>query len=630
MHRWLIVTAHAAFVIPLLCGHAPGARAQGGTVTVDQGWTADDTAGWYRTSQGSRLLPLRWALALERSDSPEKFFGPANMARYNYLRHDDPVDNPYNLPLGFVVDQDPKNLSSPPWVGLNCAACHTNEITYKGKTARIQGAPALADFQRFEEDLLASLKAARLTPEKWARFSDAVLREGATESAKAQLGANVGAQIAWLTKLLAKSESPVRYGFGRLDAQGHILNKVSLIVHAPGEQPVTIKADAPASYPFLWGVPEQKFVQWNGIAKNGPKLGPPDREYDLGALARNTGEVVGVFADVSVKKLGVFSLLEGYDSSVRVDALIDLERLLKTLAPPAWPAAMFGPEGEIDVALAAEGKRVFEDKTLTGGRTCAGCHKDPAGTMAPLAELKTDLWLACNTYLHESKAGEMTGQPILLDLFSLSFNRLEPVEKTRNILQNVIAEVVLGKKAEIVEKVKREFGTLTAPDAPQLPIAFAAGPPIEYLPGVDDPAKKARARTCLTERAEILRYKARPLKGIWATAPYLHNGSVPTLYDLLLPSPLRQVAAQGAGPGVAPPGAATRPDTFNVGTREFDPKRVGFVTTPSPDGFKFEVRDASGKPIPGNYNSGHDYGTTETELNDRERWALVEYMKTLQ
>ena len=50
--------------------------------------------------------------------------------------------------------------------------------------------------------------------------------------------------------------------------------------------------------------------------------------------------------------------------------------------------------------------------------------------------------------------------------------------------------------------------------------------------------------------------KGRALNGIWATAPYLHNGSVPTLYDLLLP-------------------AADRPKKFRVGSRELDVKKVG-------------------------------------------------------
>ena len=60
----------------------------------------------------------------------------------------------------------------------------------------------------------------------------------------------------------------------------------------------------------------------------------------------------------------------------------------------------------------------------------------------------------------------------------------------------------------------------------------------------------------------LLAYRARPLNGIWATAPYLHNGSVPSLYDLLLPS-------------------AQRPRIFYVGSWEFDPVHVG-VETGSP------------------------------------------------
>ena len=55
------------------------------------------------------------------------------------------------------------------------------------------------------------------------------------------------------------------------------------------------------------------------------------------------------------------------------------------------------------------------------------------------------------------------------------------------------------------------------------------------------------------------RYKARPLNGIWATAPYLHNGSVPNLDALLQP-------------------AAKRPLSFSIGVKTFDPVRVGYLT----------------------------------------------------
>ena len=105
---------------------------------------------------------------------------------------------------------------------------------------------------------------------------------------------------------------------------------------------------------------------------------------------------------------------------------------------------------------------------------------------------------------------------------------------------------------------------------------------------------------------EGLKYKARPLNGIWATAPYLHNGSVPDLWSLLLP------------PG-------DRPEAFWVGSRRFDPKKVGFVMNRGKSQFLTKDR-RTGKIIEGNSNYGHPWGTT---LSEEDRWALIEYMKTL-
>jgi len=124
-------------------------------------------------------------------------------------------------------------------------------------------------------------------------------------------------------------------------------------------------------------------------------------------------------------------------------------------------------------------------------------------------------------------------------------------------------------------------------------------------------------------------YRARPLDGVWATAPYLHNGSVPTLMDMLTPQ-------------------NERPKAFCVGSRQFDPVNVGLP-----------ARDQSGKPIPtaavtcaagltkfdarelGNSNLGHSFegnerdktklpaGVIGRELKPVERDQLVEYLKTL-
>jgi hypothetical protein len=99
-------------------------------------------------------------------------------------------------------------------------------------------------------------------------------------------------------------------------------------------------------------------------------------------------------------------------------------------------------------------------------------------------------------------------------------------------------------------------------------------------------------------------YANHPLDGIWLRGPYLHNGSVPTLRDLLDPPD-------------------QRPKAFYRGYDVFDQRRVGFVS---------DVQEAGGQVftrydtlVAGNSNSGHLYGTA---LSDDGKWAIVEYMKT--
>lgn len=100
-------------------------------------------------------------------------------------------------------------------------------------------------------------------------------------------------------------------------------------------------------------------------------------------------------------------------------------------------------------------------------------------------------------------------------------------------------------------------------------------------------------------------YANMPLDGIWLRAPYLHNGSVPTLRDLLEPPD-------------------KRPQQFYRGYNVFDQKNVGFIwnvaSESSQQFFRFDTS------LPGNSNSGHVYGTN---LSAEEKDALVEYMKRL-
>jgi processive rubber oxygenase RoxA-like protein len=106
-------------------------------------------------------------------------------------------------------------------------------------------------------------------------------------------------------------------------------------------------------------------------------------------------------------------------------------------------------------------------------------------------------------------------------------------------------------------------------------------------------------------------YKARPLHGIWATPPFLHNGSVPTVYALLLPE-------------------ERRPTSFYTGAVEFDPVRLGLSRKhPPPGAFRFDTT------IEGNRNTGHQFrsdggaGVIGPALTDAERYAIIEYLKVM-
>jgi mono/diheme cytochrome c family protein len=102
-------------------------------------------------------------------------------------------------------------------------------------------------------------------------------------------------------------------------------------------------------------------------------------------------------------------------------------------------------------------------------------------------------------------------------------------------------------------------------------------------------------------------YANAPLDGIWLRAPYLHNGSVPTLWDLLQP-------------------AVQRPKIFYRGNDLYDPKHLGFVADrPTENGKRFFAFDTT---LPGNGNAGHEGAAYGTTLPDADKRALLEYMKT--
>lgn len=572
-----------------------------------QGWSAQDRDGWYYATQGSRLMPYAWFQALEQANSTTPFADEEHLLGYGYIAAG--ADRPNRLPVGFAIDRQPDDAlritklrwyagqrgdtaqRAEPWLGFNCSACHTGELRYQGRPVRIDGGPGLGDFDSFIEAVDAALVATREDAGKWDRFAARVLQGKDNDANRAMLRTALDALIDWQQRAHRLNRTPLRAGYSRVDAFGHIYNKVVLFAGAP--DPVVNPADAPVSYPFLWNINKQKKVQWNGAAQNA-RLG----NFDYGAMGRNAGEVLGVYGElIPVAAGSPGQPLAGYRSSVYASNLESLERLVARLQPPAWPA-FFPP---IDPAKAAQGQTLFRQH-------CASCHKTPdrqvAGqpteVMVPFHSMKpanrTDIWMACNALTYQARTGLLRNTK---DGF-VNGDPLPAVAPVVTMLATSVKGALVGKKGQIVATAAGGFLGLKRP-----PEVFQG----DVVPETPEQIREAKRAFCTTTDHELLAYKARPLDGIWATAPYLHNGSVPTLYHLLLP-------------------AAQRPREFLVGTRDYDPRFVGYDWRPQAPGNRFRFETLAGsRPKDGNANVGHDYGAAA--MSDAERWALVEYMKTL-
>lgn len=603
---------------------------------LPQNWSDATARQFYETPQGSEIIPYTWFVNLEQGDSAMLFRAPEHMSSLGYLpRSPEPAGNPDGLPVGFVRDGA--------YVGLTCAACHTGEITYRGSAWLIDGGPTLGDAEMLLRDLEKSLAATQADAAKFARFAKGVLGGQDNVASRAILASALAAVItersAFNKRNLPKTNEP-RFGPGRVDAFGGILNEVAITFAR--ETTNEAKADAPVSYPFLWDTPQHDFVQWNGAAKNleVPTFGILPTPH-IGALGRNVGEVLGVFGKVNTEKdPGLFG---GYDSSINKQNLIDLEELVRALWSPLWPTEL----GEVDLDLKAKGKILYREN-------CVACHaiidrKDEGREVrAEMHDVGTDETMARNVLERRGRSGVFSGRRLILPLF----RKLAATDETfANLLSHVAQRVIIGNKtvderAELpvygvnlvihrsdgsdlagrfeqlefandrLIAVKARSVTVTKGGIPQNVDARTArskmSPSLRSIvpPGSAENTVNFNFRNSPVDESSIsVQYKARPLNGIWATAPYLHNGSVPNLEELLKP-------------------ATQRPKTFHVGSREFDVEKVGLADQGE---FLFDTTAS-----PGNSNVGHDQSTNgrserayKRVFSPEERKQLIAFLKSL-
>ena len=563
------------------------------------GLTAEERQQYYHLSEGGEAFPIAWLLALEQVVTVDgrTTYRPflENVERFGLIPDPPSRYNPYGLPVGVTAGYG--KITGQQMMGLNCTACHVGELHYNGRAFRVDGGPSMAYINAFISAMVAETTATADSWERRMRFLDrwrrvqlvplqefpivrnaSVLTAGASAAPPADDGPETlnagepgvmrrvlsGLRMALSNRSLLMDKlhtfKAVRLvveskplgtedGFGRNDAFGVGRNE---LFGAYADREFTsglnvVPADAPVSFPHLWGMERTSWFQW-GVNTNS-------------VIERNIGQALGVGA--------VFEPDRNYSSTVRVNNLHAMERLQYKLKSPQWPEELFGT---IDRARVERGRARFD-------RTCALCHE---------------------TY---GKTGTLNEY----QLFSLDIVGTDPgaaINFERTVMTAEGPKPFGIAAFEVVQKVKAAYYRDNG-----IPADVQA----KWESRNTRPTQQFRTPLLDYDKFPDTRnrgiYRAKTLKGIWATAPYLHNGSVPTLYDLLMT-------------------ADQRPKTFPMGTKEFDPMKLGLVVAGprlvTPAGvvpFTYDTRRI------GNWNTGHEWWFYP-DLDHEARLDILEFLKT--
>ncbi|HTS38112.1 MAG TPA: di-heme-cytochrome C peroxidase [Candidatus Solibacter sp.] len=548
-------------------------------INAEQGWTDDQRLHFHHTSQGTRLIPYDWFMALEQPClslfACDLFSDKTYLARFGFLSSQaNPKLNPDGLPVGFARQEnlyDPETKTTYAVVGLTCAACHTGELHYGNYAVQIDGGPALIEVTQFQKALLLAVGFTQKLPFRYGRFEKRLLGPNASGDQKADLKRRFTAFID-SAKFELDHAGPGKgiydnlAGFGRTDALTRIGNQVFAVDMLKAEN--FAPANAPVRFPQIWDASWFNWVQYDS------SIADP--------ILRNIGESLGVRA--SAKLYGGHA--RDFDNSVHMEGLKELEWLLSGAAPyqglraPNWPSVF----PALDDKKVARGAELYKSM-------CQPCH------LPPVEDLVADLKKPQPMYWWENRQKKRF---MIVKDIKQSFVGTDPHE-AMDFINRTADSGDLGK-GRISAAVGLEVVTNGIANKYFDKMKLTPEQQIEWRAGRDPRDSPIRAEAI---------YKARPLNGIWAVSPYLHNGSVPSLYALLSPQ-------------------SERPDKFWTGSKEFDPVKVGHDTSDLNGGYLYDVSK------PGNDNHGHEFkdgprgnGVIGPALSSDDRYAIIEYLKSL-
>lgn len=632
----------------------PEVRPADQIVYLDQGWgvgrEAKDRQTFYFTPQGTggvlKNMRYDWFVNLELPWGEKRLAAPEQMLAYGFQVDAEPTAaNPDRLPVGFTKHYDPRFGEEV--LDVTCAACHTGNLLV-GKadgtslSIRIDGGQGMhaftaANMPHFVPVLLASMTSTLVNPVKFNRFALNVLGADYYREGKGPLREEFKKTFKALLNMGLTEAShglvTVQEGYARTDALTRIANRVFGDHITPANYGLI---NAPVNYPPVWDIWKFDWVQYSGSVAQ--------------PMARNLGESLGVganydFFDTYKRPI---PKSDRYTTTSRMLDLHKIELALRRLRPPVWREDLLGA---IDMDKAVKGGVAFI-------RTCQGCHgPHPAGKRqktleAPLKTAADPHWKMKLLSAYEIGTDTTAAVNFVRRKFDLTRSGLS-IEEVADVVGHEMGLMSKRKLAYDFPQVNAACSATPRQVEPGTCVAWDAANKAEQdattqaLDSIDLAAitngqalnyygllmKRMLYKEGGFSEAEIadlngfgaldlpqvkLVYKARPLAGAWATAPYLHNGSVRNLYQLLSPQ-------------------HERDRKFFIGRPEFDTVQVGLKLADRKDGGFW--LDTS---INGNANTGHEFRAGYTEWKPgnapqfgvigpvytaEERYEIIEYIK---
>lgn len=552
------------------------------TVRLDVGLTDEEAALWHHHDEGSGFLPLSFFHALEDSTTGR----PLIEVLPNYGFVADPNDE-FGLPIGMsaapVITAPTQDLQ----VGVSCSACHSGQYTYQGTAMTIDGAPNMLRFKALLDSLEASLEATLKSPSKlysmvrtlmsseqqlhaseaFAMPADglALLDAASKASADSELGSLHQHLATTLHEAYHSTSQEAQQQ--ALDQGVEGLPTVDAASHDAGDGALESVRSTLATFSKNLEYIQRHLERLRTLQKafaveteSGP--GRADSFGAIWDLLVQHDRLMPLTAPVSIPHLYDFAsytwvhwdgnstdvIGRDFSQAIALGADYDPETQISSVLPhniielEITARKIQSPAWPEDILGPLDASKTAAGEALFGEH-CARCHSGE--TLVPVDEVGTDPQRLTN-FAAATQDGK-TYPELLIEL------------------GNTVAEA-----------------------------SFAAH---DVTPEQVAPVLRSDNPTWRITNA----YQTRRLDGLWASGPYLHNGSVPTLWDLLQP-------------------AAERPKTFAVG-RELDPVKLGIDAAHQPgNDWIFDTSQV------GNSNAGHEYGT---DLSAEEKWQLVEYLKSL-